>query len=183
MYSDVAVVSLFFSEKKEDRGDIQVLMKDSVDANGLQRMQVSDSKTSFTYKGKEYQSSVVRRPDDSLPVVINEQGDKFVDNSITLRITSGGKSIVDKVFTKESFCFVSGCKVHETFYPLRDWCMIRPHLRGSFMRQVCAIRSPTFTFHYRLLYLPMAKYPWRKKNCWKICTKQTAFDQRFQIVS
>ena len=31
--------------------------------------------------------------------------------------------------------------------------------------------------------LPMAKYPWRKKNCWKICTKQTAFDQRFQIVS
>ena len=66
---------------------------------------------------------------------------------------------------------------------LMDWCMIRPHLRGSFMRQVCAIRSPTFTFHYRLLYLPMVKYPWRKKNCWKICTKQTAFDQRFQIVS
>ena len=97
------LLSACSSQKKEDRGDIQVLMKDSVDANGLQRMQVSDSKTSFTYKGKEYQSSVVRRPDDSLPVVINEQGDKFVDNSITLRITSGGKSIVDKVFTKESF--------------------------------------------------------------------------------
>ena len=38
-----------------------------------------------------------------LPVVINEQGEKFVDNRITLRITSGGKSIVEKVFTKESF--------------------------------------------------------------------------------
>ncbi len=74
------LLSACSSQKKEDRGDIQVLMKDSVDANGLQRMQVSDSKTSFTYKGKEYQSSVVRRPDDSLPVVINEQGDKFVDN-------------------------------------------------------------------------------------------------------
>ena len=110
------LLSACSSQKKEDRGDIQVLMKDSVDANGLQRMQVSDSKTSFTYKGKEYQSSVVRRPDDSLPVVINEQGDKFVDNSITLRITSGGKSIVDKVYKRE-FCFVSGCKVHETFYP------------------------------------------------------------------
>ena len=176
------LLSACSSQKKEDRGDIQVLMKDSVDANGLQRMQVSDSKTSFTYKGKEYQSSVVRRPDDSLPVVINEQGDKFVDNSITLRITSGGKSIVDKVFTKESFASLVDAKFMKHSI-LRDWCMIRPHLRGSFMRQVCAIRSPTFTFHYRLLYLPMAKYPWRKKNCWKICTKQTVFDQRFQIVS
>ena len=104
------LLSACSSQKKEDRGDIQVLMKDSVDANGLQRMQVSDSKTSFTYKGKEYQSSVVRRPDDSLPVVINEQGDKFVDNSITLRITSGGKSIVDKVFTKESFASLVDAK-------------------------------------------------------------------------
>ena len=53
---------------------------------------------------------MVRRPDDSLPVVINEQGDKFVDNSITLRITSGGKSIVDKVFTKESFASLVDAK-------------------------------------------------------------------------
>ena len=45
------LLSACSSQKKEDRGDIQVLMKDSVDANGLQRMQVSDSKTSFTYKG------------------------------------------------------------------------------------------------------------------------------------
>ena len=90
------LLSACSSQKKEDRGDIQVLM--------------NDSKTSFTYKGKEYQSSVVRRPDDSLPVVINEQGDKFVDNSITLRITSGGKSIVDKVFTKESFASLVDAK-------------------------------------------------------------------------
>ena len=83
------LLSACSSQKKEDRGDIQVLMKDSVDAN---------------------QSSVVRRPDDSLPVVINEQGDKFVDNSITLRITSGGKSIVDKVFTKESFASLVDAK-------------------------------------------------------------------------
>ena len=94
------LLSACSSQKKEDRGDIQVLMKDSVDANGLQRMQVSDSKTSFTYKGKEYQSSVVRRPDDSLPVVINEQGDKFVDNSITLRITSGASLLLTRCLQK-----------------------------------------------------------------------------------
>ena len=53
---------------------------------------------------------MVRRPDDSLHFVINQQGDKFVDNSITLRITSGGKSIVDKVFTKESFASLVDAK-------------------------------------------------------------------------
>ena len=53
---------------------------------------------------------MVRRPDDSLPVVTNEQGEKFVDNRITLRITSGGKSIVNKEFTKESFASLVGAK-------------------------------------------------------------------------
>ena len=42
------LLSACSSPKKEDGRDIQLLMKDSVDANGLQRMQVSDSKTSFT---------------------------------------------------------------------------------------------------------------------------------------
>ena len=74
----VWLLSACSSQKKGDGEDVQVLMKDSVDANGLQRMQVSDSKMSFTYNGKEYHSHVVRRPDDSLPVVTNEQGEKFV---------------------------------------------------------------------------------------------------------
>lgn len=106
----VWLLSACSSQKKGDGADIQVLMKDSVDASGLQRMQVSDIKTTFTYKGKDYQSNVVRRPDDSLPIVINEQGEKFVDNRITLRITSGGKSVVDKVFTKENFASLVDAK-------------------------------------------------------------------------
>lgn len=91
------------SSKSKDGNDMQVLMKDSTELAGPQRMQVSDVKATFTYKGKDYQSSVVRKPDESLPVVTNEQGEKFVDNRITLRITSGGKTVVDKVFSKESF--------------------------------------------------------------------------------
>ena len=73
-------------------------------------MQVSDVKATFTFKGKEYQSSVVRRPDESLPIVKNEQGEKFVDNRITLRLTSGGKQVVDRVFTKESFASLVDAK-------------------------------------------------------------------------
>jgi hypothetical protein len=97
----LSVVSCTSRQKGGD--DVQVLMQDSTVTSAPQRMQVSDTKVTITYKGKEYRSSVVRRPDDSLPIVKNEQGEKFVDNSITLRITCGGKQIVDRVFTKESF--------------------------------------------------------------------------------
>lgn len=91
------------SNKKKAEADIQILMKDSVVVGGPERMQVSDAKTTITFKGKEYHSQVIRRPDDNLPVVKNEEGETFIDNRITLRITSGGKTVVDKVFTKESF--------------------------------------------------------------------------------
>lgn len=99
----LAALAACSSPNKENGSDIKVLMQDSVDATGLQRMQISDSKNTFTFKGKEYQSRVFRRPDDNLPIVTNEQGEKFVDNRITLRISTGGKSVVDKDFTKENF--------------------------------------------------------------------------------
>lgn len=103
-----ACVSVFFFAACSSQGDNRkddslVLMQDSIEIAGPQCMQLSAVKTSFTYKGKEYHSAVVRRPDRSLPIVQNEQGEKFVDNSITLRITCGEKLVVDKVFTKESF--------------------------------------------------------------------------------
>jgi hypothetical protein len=102
VYILVCASVIFFtacsSQDKNKKDGTQVLMQDSTEIAGPQRMQVSDVKTSFTYKGKEYQSSVVRRPDESLPIVKNEQGEKFVDNRITLRITCGGKQVVDKVF-------------------------------------------------------------------------------------
>lgn len=104
----LACVSVIFlsacsSQNKKEKDDVQALMQDSVKAAGPQRMQVSDIKATFNYQGKEYQSIVLRQPDESLPIVKNEQGEKFVDNRITLRLTCGGKKIVDKVFTKENF--------------------------------------------------------------------------------
>lgn len=106
IYMLIAMSLVLFSAcslKDKSGNEVQVLMKDNAEAAGPQRMQVSDVKTTFTYKGKDYQSFVVRRPDETLPVVTDEQGGKFIDNRIALRITSGGKTVVDKVFTKESF--------------------------------------------------------------------------------
>lgn len=105
VYILVCASVVFFTacSSQDKKKDGTLLMQDSTEIVGPQRMQVSDVKTSFTYKGKEYQSSVVRRPDESLPIVKNELGEKFVDNRITLRITCDGKLVVDKVFTKENF--------------------------------------------------------------------------------
>lgn len=91
------------SQKRNEKEMLQVQMEDSVKNGAPVRMQVSDVKTTFSYRGKEYTSSVVRRPDETLPIVSNGQGENFVDNHITLRLMCGDKIVVDKVFTKQSF--------------------------------------------------------------------------------
>lgn len=113
VYIVACVAGLLFASctsRNKSGDDVQILMQDSTVTSAPQRMQVSDTKVAITYKGKEYRSSVVRRPDESLPVVTNEQGEKFVDNSITLRITCGGRQIVDKVFTKANFASLIDAK-------------------------------------------------------------------------
>jgi len=99
----VGLLAACSSQGRGKNGTVEAQAQDTVVPGAPQRMQVSDVKTTFTYKGKEYQSSVVRRPDESLPVVAVEEGEKFYDNRITLRLSCGGKQVVDKVFTKESF--------------------------------------------------------------------------------
>lgn len=92
------------NNKNANQGsDTRVLMRDSIDSQGIQRMQVSKVTQSVTYNNKEYQSYVQRVPSDSLSKVKNAQGDVFVDNVITLRITQSGKSVFSRTFTKQSF--------------------------------------------------------------------------------
>lgn len=77
---------------------------DSVDAHGIQRMQVSRSEQKVKMNGKDYVIRISRVPADSLPFVKNEQGDICVDNKITLSITRDkGERVLNKVFTKQSF--------------------------------------------------------------------------------
>ena len=79
---------------------------DSMDARGLQRMQISKSETDFKFKGKDYHSMVSRTPDESLPHVTNEMGDTYLDNKIVLRLTCGNEKVFDKTFTKYDFSSV-----------------------------------------------------------------------------
>ena len=72
-------------------------------SEGPQRMQTSEVKENFEYKGKQYQSHIVRRADESLPMVTNDEQQQFYENSIALKLTCEGKQLVSRTFTKKDF--------------------------------------------------------------------------------
>lgn len=88
--------------KKEQVAPTQ--KQDTIDANGVQRMQASHEKKDIKFKGKIFHVSLNRTPNDSLPRVKTDAGDTFADNQITLHITgSKGQFVFSKTFTKRSF--------------------------------------------------------------------------------
>lgn len=71
---------------------------------GTNRMQPSSAQGEAKIGETRYHYSIRRTPSDSLKKVKDEQGDWFVDNVIELTIKGkGGKTIVDKRFTKQAF--------------------------------------------------------------------------------
>lgn len=91
------------SSTNKEQENVRILMKDSVENNTPQKMPSTESKINFIHKGKEYTSLITRQPDEEQPFIKNQQGDMFVDNSITLYITNANKTIVNKRFTKKDF--------------------------------------------------------------------------------
>lgn len=109
IYVIVALLLVFMTgckkEKKETPEETKRIFQiESVDENtGLQRMQVSSVSQEIECKGKKFQLSVERRPNDALPRVKSEMG-LFVDNEIEVRITRGnGTVLFEKTFTKNDF--------------------------------------------------------------------------------
>lgn len=50
-----------------------------------------------------YTYDIVREADDTLPTVTGDDGERYADNHIRLRVNRGGKEIFNKVFTKGLF--------------------------------------------------------------------------------
>ena len=93
------------SSQKDTKEEQQRMFQlESVDENtGLQRMQVSRIKQDIACRGKKFQLSVERTPDDKLPHVKSDMG-LFVDNSIKVKITrENGTALFEKTFTKNDF--------------------------------------------------------------------------------
>lgn len=104
----IVVVAACGGKNGNQKDDAQVLMQDSTDAHGLQRMQASKSEVDITFKGKEYHSTVSRSPDEELPHVVSEMGDTYVDNKIVLRLTRGNEQVFNMAFTKNNFASLVG---------------------------------------------------------------------------
>ena len=68
------------------------------------RMQKKETTEQISWGGQTYEISISRTPADSLPMVANEIGQKFVDNRIALTIRrSDGSEFFRQSFSKASF--------------------------------------------------------------------------------
>ena len=91
------------SEKKK-HDDIIATKTEAPKPQGPIRMQEYRQNTDIQWLGKNYQVEIVRSPDDSLRMVKDETGQKFVDNRISLRIIRADGSVFFKrSFTKAAF--------------------------------------------------------------------------------
>ena len=90
--------------KKKQTEDIIVPKQEVVKPQGPIRMQEYKQTKDINWVGRPYQVEIVRMPDDSLRMVKDEFGQKFVDNRITLRVLrSDGSTFFKGTFTKAAF--------------------------------------------------------------------------------
>ena len=91
------------SQKKNPDNYVVESIEKEVVSNEVHHLQTIESSASADFKGKTYSINVIRKADSQLPVVSDEQGVKYNDNRISLHIYTGGKELVNKDFTKQSF--------------------------------------------------------------------------------
>jgi hypothetical protein len=90
--------------KKKESKDIIVPTAEAVKPKAPIRMQPYDQQQEVEWLEKNYQVIINRVADDSLRMVQDETGQKFVDNRITLRVVrADGSVFFKKVFTKGNF--------------------------------------------------------------------------------
>ena len=99
----MAVFAISCGKKKESK-DIIVPTAEVVKPKAPISMQPYSQQQEVAWLDKSYQVFINRVADDSLRMVQDETGQKFVDNRITLRVVrADGSVFFKKVFTKATF--------------------------------------------------------------------------------
>ena len=99
----MAVLAISCGKKKESK-DIIVPTAEVVKPKAPISMQPYSQQQEVAWLDKSYQVFIDRVADDSLRMVQDETGQKFVDNRITLRVVrADGSVFFKKVFTKSTF--------------------------------------------------------------------------------
>ena len=73
-------------------------IKEEVVGNEIHQLQTIKASSQAEFRGNDYDMTVVRMADSTLPVVTDVQGLKYYDNTITLEITTKGRLFANKVF-------------------------------------------------------------------------------------
>lgn len=77
---------------------------EKVTPQGPERMQEYNDSRDVAWIGKQYKVTVHRQPGDSLPMVKDETGQKFVDNIISVSVLrADGSQFFSRNFTKSDF--------------------------------------------------------------------------------
>jgi hypothetical protein len=100
----MAVVTLAGCKEKKQTQDIIAPRIEVAKPSGPIRMQPYNDQRDVKWLGKTYKVEVNRLPNDSLPMVTDETGQKFVDNRISLVVRRADGSVaIQKTFTKAAF--------------------------------------------------------------------------------
>lgn len=100
----LATVTLTGCKEKKKTDDIVVKKVETPKPQAPIRMPEDKKVTDVVWLGKDYQVELVRKADDSLRMVQDEIGQKFVDNRVYLRIIrSDGSVFFNSGFTKAAF--------------------------------------------------------------------------------
>ena len=103
MAAALALLATGCGEKKKTN-DIIATKAEAPKPQAPIRMQDYRQATGIKWLGKDYQVEGIRTPDDSLRMVKDETGQKFVDNRIHLRIIrADGSVFFSRSFTKAAF--------------------------------------------------------------------------------
>ena len=98
------LLSLAACGEKKKSADIITQRIEKVVPQGPERMQEYDDSRDVAWIGKQYKVTVHRQPGDSLPMVKDETGQKFVDNIISVSVLrADGTKFFSRNFTKSDF--------------------------------------------------------------------------------
>jgi len=99
-----ALVALTGCKEKKQTQDIIAPRVEVAKPSGPVRMQPYSDQRDVQWLGKTYRVEINRTASDSLPMVKDETGQKFVDNRITLVVRRADGSVaIQKTFTKATF--------------------------------------------------------------------------------
>ena len=99
-----ALLSLTSCGEKKKSSDIITQRVEKVTPRAPERMQEYDDSRDIAWIGKQYKVNVHRHPADSLPMVKDETGQKFVDNVISVKVLRvDGSRFFARTFKKSDF--------------------------------------------------------------------------------